>query len=199
MPRISNLTSLTTPDASDELAIVDTSASVTKKITRSDFLKGAPLPNDTVTTSAITNGAVTASKIDFTTFLWSSFTPTFTNLSLGNGTLTAKYTVVGKICLFKITVLFGSTTAVSGAVSATLPQTAATFIGSSPNIGNATLLDTGTALFAGPVYMTSTTQINVRVYNAASTYLSATQLSATIPHTWANTDELVINGTYELP
>lgn len=41
MPRISQLQSLTTADASDELAIVDTSASTTKKISKGDYLKDA--------------------------------------------------------------------------------------------------------------------------------------------------------------
>lgn len=62
MPRISNLTSLATADNSDELAIVDVSAGVTKKITRGDLIK-SPLPNNSVTTAAITDGSVTASKI----------------------------------------------------------------------------------------------------------------------------------------
>lgn len=66
MPRISQLASLTTADNSDELPIVDVSASVTKKITRGDLLK-APLPANSVTNSAIADEAVTADKIDFTT------------------------------------------------------------------------------------------------------------------------------------
>lgn len=67
MPRISQLPSLTAADNSDEIAIVDVSAAATKKITRGDLLK-APLPANSVTTAAITDGAVTAPKIDFTTF-----------------------------------------------------------------------------------------------------------------------------------
>lgn len=67
MPRISQLGSLSAPDNADELAIVDVSASITKKITRGDLLK-APLPADSVTTAAIQDGAVTAGKIDFATF-----------------------------------------------------------------------------------------------------------------------------------
>lgn len=62
MPRISQLTSLTTPENADEIAIVDTSASVTKKITRGDLLSGAPLPADTVDTQAIEDGSVTTAK-----------------------------------------------------------------------------------------------------------------------------------------
>ena len=68
MPRISQLPSLTTADNADEIAIVDTSASTTKKITRGDLLK-APLPNNSVTTAAIANNAVTAGKLDLTTFI----------------------------------------------------------------------------------------------------------------------------------
>lgn len=41
MPRISQLTSLTTVDSGDEFAVVDTSASVTKKATKGDLLKDA--------------------------------------------------------------------------------------------------------------------------------------------------------------
>lgn len=64
MPRISQLTSLTTPDAADELPIVDTSASVTKKISVGDLLKSAIsfITPGTVTTAALADGAVTPVK-----------------------------------------------------------------------------------------------------------------------------------------
>ena len=67
MPRISQLPSLTSADNADEIAIVDVSASATKRITRGDLLK-SPLPTNSVTTAAVTNGAITADKLDFTTF-----------------------------------------------------------------------------------------------------------------------------------
>ena len=63
MPRISQLPAKTTPASGDEIAIVEVATSTTKKITRADLLKGADLPNDTVTTGAIKNGAVTTDKI----------------------------------------------------------------------------------------------------------------------------------------
>ena len=63
MPRISQLPSKTVPASGDELAIVEVATSTTKKITRADLLKGADLPNDTVTTGAIKDGAVTTDKI----------------------------------------------------------------------------------------------------------------------------------------
>ena len=65
MPKISDLISLTTPNNDDVLPIVDIAGVVTKKIKRSDLLKGTPLPNNTVTTPAITDASVTAAKTAF--------------------------------------------------------------------------------------------------------------------------------------
>lgn len=64
MPRISQLTSLTTPDAADVVPIVDTSASVTKKISIADLLKSAIsfITPGSITTAAIADGAVTPAK-----------------------------------------------------------------------------------------------------------------------------------------
>ena len=86
MPRISQLPAKTTPASGDEIAIVEVATSTTKKITRADLLKGADLPNDTVTTGAIKNGAVTtdkiadkavtADKIDFTTLAFGNYSTT---------------------------------------------------------------------------------------------------------------------------
>ena len=91
MPRISQLPSLTTADNSDEIAIVDTSASTTKKITRGDLLK-APLPANSVTTAALgeisniyTSGTVDLN--DFTKTGFYSFTSgltTITNVPVGS-------------------------------------------------------------------------------------------------------------------
>ena len=68
MPKITELPALTVPSDSYPLAIVDTSGAITKKITRSDLLKGAALPTNTVTTAAITDGSVTLAKIDLLSF-----------------------------------------------------------------------------------------------------------------------------------
>ena len=63
MPRISQLPAKTVPASGDEIAIVEVATSTTKKITRADLLKGAPLPDNSVTTPAITNSSVTADKL----------------------------------------------------------------------------------------------------------------------------------------
>jgi hypothetical protein len=85
MPRISQLPSLATPDDADELAIVDASASVTKKITREDFFAGAPAVFTELTTDVLNVGSQTPTA-DWTT----SVAPT-TVTNNGNGSYTAVF------------------------------------------------------------------------------------------------------------
>jgi hypothetical protein len=48
------------------------------------------------------------------------------------------------------------------------------------------------------IHMSSSGVAFVYVHGAASTYVSITALSSTVPHTWANTDFIVSNGSYEV-
>lgn len=64
MPRISQLPALTTADGNDESAVVDTSASTTKKITKSDYLKDAAtfLTPGSISTANLADGSATPAK-----------------------------------------------------------------------------------------------------------------------------------------
>jgi hypothetical protein len=67
MPRISQLTSLTTVDSGDELPVVDVSASVTKKTTKADLLKdsGSYLgATNQIPADAIPDDIVTSDMLD---------------------------------------------------------------------------------------------------------------------------------------
>jgi hypothetical protein len=55
---------------------------------------------------------------------WESYTPTWTNLTVGNGTVTSKYVRIGSTVIFLGKIVAGSTTSVSGFVNITLPITA---------------------------------------------------------------------------
>jgi len=52
---------------------------------------------------------------------WTSFTPTWTNLTLGNGTNQATYLRLGGICFVRYNLVFGSTTTVQGIFYPSLP------------------------------------------------------------------------------
>lgn len=129
---------------------------------------------------------------------WQSWTPTWTNLTVGNGTVTAKYVQVGKSIQFKLSLVFGSSTAVSGSVSVTLPVTSTALVGSGVPLGSARLIDISAGLFyVGFATHLSTTTMKVSWSGASGSGQIETNLSNVSPVTWAVSDEFQINGFYE--
>lgn len=124
---------------------------------------------------------------------WVAYTPIWTAYtgtpSLGNGTITGKYTKVGKMVTAVVTLTFGSTTSVSGTSVwyISLPFIAVTGMG------------VWVAFESGVKYYTGT----VKVYTGSATigafYQDAGQgyLSETSPHTWGENDTLEVMVTYE--
>ena len=197
MPRISALPSLTTADSSDQLAIVDTSASVTKKITRSDLLKG-PFPNNSVTTAAITDSSVTGAKIAKET--WSTWTPTFANLSIGNGTIIARYQRINGMVAFEIGFVFGSTSSITGAITFTLPPGLNARSVSNTNtsgLGSLYIEDAGLAGYSGIIRLESTTSAGLFRQGVSGENVSIVGITASAPFAWATGDWARGYGIYE--
>lgn len=122
---------------------------------------------------------------------WTSFTPTTTNITLGNGTLAGVYMQAGKFVQFRIKFTLGSTSAVTGSPTFTLPVTA---FGNRVVCAGVSMYDSsaasGSAYKLGGAFNSSTTNLLVRDD-------SSTVLSSTSPFTWATDDELLITGCYE--
>jgi hypothetical protein len=131
---------------------------------------------------------------------YQAYTPTFTNLTVGNGTLAAQYCTVNKFVHAFGSLTFGSTTAFTGSPIFTLPVvTVATEMGAA-------------AMVLGWVTYTtaagSSTKGHLNCYGSASgavfwvattsgTYEGQTNPSATIPFTWATGDKIQWNITYK--
>jgi hypothetical protein len=130
-----------------------------------------------------------------------TWTPTWTGLTIGNGTLSANYFRIGKLIVAKIHLKFGTTTTVSGNVQFTLPVTGATSMSTLEwnRIGIASLTDEGTAVFDGSVHTNSSaTTASIYVSNAAGTNVTLSNgLGGTVPHTWASTDKISLIILYE--
>ena len=124
-----------------------------------------------------------------------AFTPTLNNVTVGNGTLTGSYVRVNKLCFVSVSFALGSTSSVTGSISFNLPFTAASsnFYGS-----NAVINDTGTSNFVGIVYSATTTTATLAIQNVAGTYPLRTATSATVPMTWAVSDQFTMNIVYEV-
>lgn len=131
--------------------------------------------------------------------VWKTWTPTWTNLTLGTGAVTATYTQVGKIVFFHLKLVWTSTTSIGGNVSVSLPVTAATYSNNFFEIAHGTAYDqsanTGYTLVGS---MTSTTAMQLFTINAAAS-ASATwnNTTSTVPFTWTTSDEIMLTGFYE--
>jgi len=129
---------------------------------------------------------------------WITWTPTWTNFTLGNGTLVARYQKIGKTVRGVISIIYGSTSSITGSYPAyTLPVTAATttqFAGIAMNA----YLDNGTAWYYGQFAVASAgTTSTLTVTNTAGSYAAEAGISSTIPMTWANGDKIISYFEYE--
>ncbi len=133
---------------------------------------------------------------------WFAYTPTLTNLTLGNGTSAGKFAVSGTTVTFRFKFTNGSSSAVGTNPSFTLPVAihADYAPGGSQGVAplnSAMLIDTGTAEYDANLELTATAN-TLRFVTAGSVSTSNTAVTATAPHTWASTDILWACGTYEM-
>lgn len=124
---------------------------------------------------------------------WTSFTPSWTNLTVGSGTNVGAYKLIGKTVVGYISFTYGSGSSV-GAVSVALPVTPATNVaGGSFPVGFVVFEDSGTGYFSGILIAAG----EVRVMKSDATYTSLASISSTIPMTWTTGDKIRINFCYE--
>jgi hypothetical protein len=144
----------------------------------------------------VSGDVLTAAELNGIGEAATAYTPTFTNLTLGNGTLTAKYNQVNKLVSVYVHVLFGSTTAITGNVSVTYPIARAS--ATSFALGTAGLFDTGVQTYIGTLNVGATTMQPAAIANTGAGWAGSVPLSATVPYTWGNTDILQISLQYEV-
>lgn len=135
--------------------------------------------------------------VNAVTSAWSTWSPTWTNLTVGNGTVSARYKQVGNLVVARLAFTLGSTSAVSGSVAATLPAAAQEAV-LSP-LGNAVFRDTGTETYVGVVHVHSsdTSKCEIQVKDTSGTYAKRALLSSTVPFTWTTGDILLVKLVYE--
>lgn len=151
-----------------------------------------------MTSNAVVAGSVVPEDLvtgTGTTWVWSDWTPTYANITVGNGTVSARYKQIGKTVHFSYTLVLGSTSAIGSSPTFTLPVTA--YSAGKYNF-TAYALDSGTTrvpLFADT--FGSTTVVGLFAVNTAGTYGSQATITSTVPFTWTTSDELHIDGAYE--
>jgi len=135
-------------------------------------------------------------RIDAIEADWASWNPSFTNMTQGNGTVSALWTAHGKTVFYRMRFVLGSTSSVGTGPEFSLPVAVA---GSTYNqfedpIGDALFSDVGIATRRGVVTVgTATSRAYILGWSATGI---AVIVESTVPHTWGTSDILSVAGVY---
>lgn len=141
-----------------------------------------------VLTAAALNAEFTSMR---TPAAWTPWTPTWTNLTVGNATQAHAYFRSGNLVVCRLYMGFGSTSVMGTSPLFTLPVTAAT-----ANFGGGQIITyrdvSAPTDYEGIVRVAGTAQGYLQVRNVAGANDSRTGVSAAVPFTWATGD--IISG-----
>jgi hypothetical protein len=160
--------------------IVNADVSATAAITYSKLsLAGSIVNADLSTTAGAPGGA------------WVTWTPTWSGLTVGASTIVARYLQVGKTVHFMLKVTLSGATVGTPQVTFTLPVAPNT---NHPVICPATFADFGNSLYSGNALLYTGSQVYLAYINASGIL---TNISASAPIAWGNTDIWSVVGSYE--
>lgn len=151
---------------------------------------------DTALDTTDTAAAALATRVTAIDGAWTDFSPTLTGITIGNGTLVARYRQMGKTVQCRVHVTFGSTTSALSTMAATLPVAPhGNYASVGDPLGTGWILDSsaGTAgrYGAAAIFWDNT--------GNGSCFLMTgnTTVAATAPFTFASGDQWAFMATYE--
>jgi hypothetical protein len=127
---------------------------------------------------------------------WQSFTPTWNNVTVGNGTSEGFYTRINDTIIGTAYFALGSTSSITGTVSLT-PPVGTPLTREGFNIGSTRSVDFGTGAFSGLAILASNT-IRPRCAGASASFVGDNEINATTPFTWTTNDYFHVNFTYHI-
>lgn len=150
-----------------------------------------PAGNTPITAAKLTNIETGISQ-SYTS--WTSYTPTVSGVTQGNGTVVGRYKQIGKTVLGMIQYTLGSTSTMVGVANFTIPPLGSPLNSSGGRPAQVLLLDTGnnTWLGLGTVGASSITVTYIGTNGVANAF------SATTPLTWSTGDQINVNFFYEI-
>jgi len=130
---------------------------------------------------------------------WSAWTPTLTGFSLGNGTMVARYSQIGKTVNAWFRFQFGSTSSLAATNNwVTLPVAASGSYVANQTMSMAFFWDnTFGAAYTGKMEWKSATEVRIQVLATSGTYGYNDYAGATIPVAYATSDAWEFFITYE--
>lgn len=126
-----------------------------------------------------------------------AFTPTWSGLTIGNGSTSGRYCRLGSMVYLRATFTRGSTSTQSGQLTMTLPVNAASgMVGFT--VGNIRIIDTGTNIFYGCCNILNTSTLEFITYRSDTQYVTQSLVVAGEPMTWATNDILYAEAWYHV-
>ena len=124
---------------------------------------------------------------------WTTWTPTINNVTVGNGTILARYQQISSVVYFSMKFTFGSTSSIAGSPNFTVPIAAA-----SANSYSCFILDTGVQAYTGQAYLPAGSSLYLDLIDTTSSRAASAAFSATSPFTWGTGDFFLVSGSYEV-
>lgn len=165
--------------------------------------------NEVATGAEITTGTNDAKKVTCKALAdatvgklgsaWANWTVSWTNFTIGAGTVTSVYTQIGKTVFYKIKVACASDTNFGTDSKFSLPVTASSN-GMSANVtpmGQVTFHDSGTGYIQGIVTYSTTTVAQMKHFSVTGTLIKVDTTTSTAPFDITTGDEISIEGFYE--
>lgn len=134
--------------------------------------------------------------------VWSTWTPTLTNMTQGSGTVTARYFNQGGLVMFSFTFTLGAGSAMGSIPEFSLPVTPMNwgFDPTSPtgfiHAGMVSMEDNGVDNYQGICYINSTLNMRMQVYLQTGTYGGISTITSAVPFTWGSGDTIQARGWY---
>lgn len=128
---------------------------------------------------------------------WATWSPTLTNATLGNGTVTAKYIQIGKTVLYSFTFVLGSTSSISGTFGFSLPATSVAYPTVHDILGSGTMNDTSGSSYPIFAKYATTTTVSIRYIDDAAGGVVYAGLNGSAPVTVATGDSISVSGAYQ--
>jgi hypothetical protein len=129
------------------------------------------------------------------TAAWTTWTPTYANITSTSATIESKYRRVGKTVDFFWRFTLGASSAIGTSPAFTLPYafSVAAYTSYVPWFAFAVDASSGTARTPLITFISGTQTLNFQYLSAIGT---AATITATAPWTWTTSDVLTIGGTY---
>ena len=127
---------------------------------------------------------------------YNSWTPTLSNITIGNGTVNAHYAEVNEFVHFEIEFEMGSTTSLSGtSMSFSVPVSYGGNL-NFPVAGVGWTRPAGSTIFPIHGVLTSGQSKITPYFYQSFTYVQAVSVRSSLPETWTSSGVLYISGSY---